>query len=189
MGSLMRSVFASSENTETKPNRSENDPYRIIREVKGIGFKTADRIALNLGLSNNGPERIEAGVLHVMQEAEEAGHTHSERRELALNSATLLETDANEVESRIDALLSGSHLVPTEPDWLQLPGSDRAEKTLAKSLCEILSSLLPPPDTNRQSRTMGAGESRLWFCSGTIKRRQRGVGLQSFHPYGWTRHG
>ena len=57
----------------------ENDPYRIIRDVKGIGFKTADRIALNLGLSNNGPERIEAGVLHVMQETEEAGHTHVEK--------------------------------------------------------------------------------------------------------------
>ena len=81
-----------------------------------------------------------------MQEAEEAGHTHSERRELALNSATLLETDANEVESRIDALLSGSHLVPTEPDWLQLPGSDRAEQTLAKSLRDLLHApLFPPP--------------------------------------------
>ena len=64
-----------------------------------------------------------------MQETEEAGHTHVERRELALNSANLLETEANEVESRIDALLSDSHLVPTEPDWLQLPGSDRAEQT------------------------------------------------------------
>ena len=124
----------------------ENDPYRIIRDVKGIGFKTADRIALNLGLSNNGPERIEAGVLHVMQETEEAGHTHVERRELALNSANLLETEANEVESRIDVLLSDSHLVPTEPDWLQLPGSDRAEQTLAKSLRDLLHapSSLPP---------------------------------------------
>ena len=99
----------------------ENDPYRIIRDVKGIGFKTADRIALNLGLSNNGPERIEAGVLHMMQESEDAGHTHVERRELALNSANLLETEANEVELRIDVLLSESHLVTTEPNWLQLP--------------------------------------------------------------------
>ena len=33
----------------------ETEPYRIIREVKGIGFKTADKIALNLGLASNGP--------------------------------------------------------------------------------------------------------------------------------------
>ena len=40
----------------------ETEPYRIIREVKGIGFKTADKIALNLGLASNGPARIDAGV-------------------------------------------------------------------------------------------------------------------------------
>ena len=124
----------------------ENDPYRIIRDVKGIGFKTADKIALNLGLSNNGPERIEAGILHTMQEAEDAGHTHAERRELALNSTNLLETDANEVEARIDALLSNADLVSTEPDWVQLPTANRAEQTLAQSLLTLLRSpsSLPP---------------------------------------------
>ena len=124
----------------------ENDPYRIIRDVKGIGFKTADKIALNLGLSNNGPERIEAGILHTMQEAEDAGHTHAERRELALNSTNLLETDANEVEARLDALLSNTDLVTTEPDWVQLPTANRAEQTLAQSLLTLLRSpsSLPP---------------------------------------------
>ena len=124
----------------------ETDPYRIIRDVKGIGFKTADRIALNLGLSNNGPKRIEAGVLHMMQESEDAGHTHAERRELALDSANLLDTDANEVESRIDALLESEDLVTTEADWVQLPSSSRAEQTLARSLRTILGtrSSLPP---------------------------------------------
>ena len=124
----------------------ENDPYRIIRDVNGIGFKTADRIALNLGLSNNGPERIEAGILHMMQESEDAGHTHAERRDLALNSANLLETEANDVESRIDALLSSAELVTTEPDWLQLPSSNRAEQTMTQSLIGILHSpsSLPP---------------------------------------------
>ena len=124
----------------------ENDPYRIIRDVKGIGFKTADKIALNLGLSNNGPERIEAGILHTMQEAEDAGHTHAERRELALNSTNLLETNANEVEARIDALLSNADLVTTEADWVQLPTANRAEQTLARSLLTLLRSpsSLPP---------------------------------------------
>jgi exodeoxyribonuclease V alpha subunit len=72
----------------------ETEPYRIIREVKGIGFKTADKIALNLGLASNGPARIDAGVLHTLQESEDEGHTHLERRELALNAANLLEADA-----------------------------------------------------------------------------------------------
>jgi exodeoxyribonuclease V alpha subunit len=124
----------------------ESDPYRIIREVKGIGFKTADRIALNLGLSNNGPERIEAGILHTVQEAEDQGHNHVDRRELVIQAANLLETDSNDVDQRIDALLQSCDLVPSTEDWVQLPTSARAEQTLARSLHALLDakSSLPP---------------------------------------------
>ena len=124
----------------------ESDPYRIIREVKGIGFKTADRIALNLGLSNNGPERIEAGILHTVQEAEDQGHNHIDRRELVILAANLLETDSNDVDQRIDALLQSCDLVRSTEDWVQLPTSARAEQTLARSLHALLDakSSLPP---------------------------------------------
>ena len=124
----------------------ESDPYRIIREVKGIGFKTADRIALNLGLSNNGPERIEAGILHTVQEAEDQGHNHVDRRELVIQAANLLETDSNDVDQRIDALLQSCDLVTSTEDWVQLPTSARAEQTLARSLHSLLDtqSSLPP---------------------------------------------
>ena len=124
----------------------ETDPYRIIREVKGIGFKTADKIALNLGLSNNGPERIEAGILHTVQETEDQGHNHVERRELVIQSANLLEADSNEVDKRIDALLESADLVPSREDWLQLPTSARAEQTLARCITTLSKtrSSLPP---------------------------------------------
>ena len=112
----------------------ETEPYRIIREVKGIGFKTADKIALNLGLASNGPARIDAGVLHTLQESEDEGHTHVERRELALNAANLLEADATDVENRIDALMSEGELVTSKPDWVQNPISARAEETLVRCL-------------------------------------------------------
>ena len=112
----------------------ENEPYRIIRDVKGIGFKTADKIALNLGLASNGPARIDAGVLHTLQESEDEGHTHVERRELALNSANLLEADAQDVENRIDALMKEGEMVTSKPDWVQNPISARAEETLVRCL-------------------------------------------------------
>ena len=112
----------------------ETEPYRIIREVKGIGFKTADKIALNLGLASNGPARIDAGVLHTLQESEDEGHTHVERRELALNAANLLEADAQGVENRIDALMKEGEMVTSKPDWVQNPISARAEETLVRCL-------------------------------------------------------
>ena len=116
----------------------ETDPYRIIREVKGIGFKTADRIALNLGLASNGPPRIDAGILHVMQECEDNGHTHFDRREIALQATELLEANSSEVENRISALLQQGEVVESMPDWVQLPTTARAENTLAHSLSLLI---------------------------------------------------
>ena len=118
----------------------ETDPYRIIREVKGIGFKTADRIALNLGLASNGPPRIDAGILHTMQECEDQGHTHFERREIALQATELLEANSTEVESRIDALLSLGEIVESQTDWIQLPST----------ACRSLPRPVPPFSTQGQ---------------------------------------
>ena len=112
----------------------ETDPYRIIREVKGIGFKTADRIALNLGLASNGPPRIEAGILHTMQECEDQGHTHFERREIVLQAIELLGANSDEVEARMNCLLEQSEVVESKPNWIQQPTTARAELTLAQSL-------------------------------------------------------
>ena len=127
-------------------NLLETDPYRIIREVKGIGFKTADRIALNLGLASNGPPRIDAGILHVMQECEDQGHTHFERREIALLATELLEANSQEVENRITVLTTQGDIVHSSEDWIQQPTTARAEYTLAQSLNLLLQgkSSLPP---------------------------------------------
>ena len=45
-------------------------PYRLVRDVRGIGFTTADRIARGLGLAPDSAERVEAGLLHVLEQAE-----------------------------------------------------------------------------------------------------------------------
>jgi exodeoxyribonuclease V alpha subunit len=116
----------------------ETDPYRIIREVKGIGFKTADRIALNLGLASNGPPRIDAGILHTMQECEDQGHTHFERREIILQAIELLEANSDEVEARMNCLLEQSEVIESKPNWIQQPVTARAELTLAQSLKFLL---------------------------------------------------
>ncbi|MCX4245918.1 SF1B family DNA helicase RecD2 [Paraliomyxa miuraensis] len=49
-------------------------PYRLAREVRGIGFSTADRIARGLGIALDSDERLEAGLLHVLEQAESDGH-------------------------------------------------------------------------------------------------------------------
>ena len=52
-----------------------NEPYRVAREIEGIGFKTADKIAINLGFANDAAPRLEAGILFAMEGLQEEGHT------------------------------------------------------------------------------------------------------------------
>ncbi len=47
----------------------------MAREIEGIGFKTADRIAINLGFANDAPPRLDAGILFAMETLQEEGHT------------------------------------------------------------------------------------------------------------------
>ena len=54
----------------------KGDPYRLAFDIFGIGFKTADRIAMSLGIAVDAPRRAEAGVLHVLAEFSNEGHVY-----------------------------------------------------------------------------------------------------------------
>jgi len=84
----------------------KNEPYRLAREVFGIGFKTADKIARNLGFSEDHPERIKAGTVYVLAEAcESGGHTYLPRPELTKQAAELLGVTSELVETSIEGLV------------------------------------------------------------------------------------
>ncbi len=69
----------------------QNDPYRLARDIFGVGFKTADRIAQALGLPSDHPSRIEAGIVYALNEMSDDGHVYAPRPELTGRVAGLLE--------------------------------------------------------------------------------------------------
>ena len=77
------------------------NPYRLAEEVKGIGFKTADRIAGNMGFPHDSPERVRAGVLYVLGELAGAGHTSFPRERLVPKASELLQVELELVESAL----------------------------------------------------------------------------------------
>lgn len=122
------------------------EPYRVAREIDGIGFKTADRIAVNLGFANDSPQRIDAGVLFAMDELQEEGHTAYPGPELVNYAAELLGTDPDLVRSRLEQLEEQKQLVQHGPinatgaaPLYQLPANDRAESRIAQTLHRIRS--------------------------------------------------
>lgn len=66
---------------DTVDKVSEN-PYRLAKDVFGIGFKTADKIALAMGMAPNAPQRIRAALVYYLNEAQEQGHLFLPRQEL-----------------------------------------------------------------------------------------------------------
>ena len=131
------------------------EPYRVAREVDGIGFKTADRIAINLGFANDAPPRLDAGILYALETLQEEGHTAFREAELRDHTSLLLETDSKLVEARIIALVDNKYLVRHWPSGvanplpgsglIQLPHNDRAEQKIADVIARLgkVSSCLP----------------------------------------------
>ncbi len=123
------------------------DPYQVAREIDGIGFKTADRLAINLGFANDSPQRLDAGILHALKEIETEGHTAFPKEALQAHAADLLQADGLKVGERLQALLEEKHLRPAEdPASIQLPATALAEERAAAALIRIRqqASRLPP---------------------------------------------
>ena len=59
------------------------DPYRLAREIYGIGFITADKIAREMGIAQDAPERVAAGVAYVLSQAADEGNVYLPADELA----------------------------------------------------------------------------------------------------------
>ncbi len=115
-----------------------NDPYRIAREIPGIGFKTADRIAINLGFANESPPRLAAGLLHVMAEFESEGHTAFPESEFLVHTAELLEANPAPLKEALETLVKDRHLVRLpEQSLVQLPATHRAEGRIAETLARL----------------------------------------------------
>jgi len=89
-----------------------HEPYRLAREVWGIGFKTADKIAQAIGIALDAPERLQAGVLHALGQAADEGHTLLPEDDLVAQAAALLLTDVGPIVAAISVLIGTGDLIP-----------------------------------------------------------------------------
>ncbi len=81
------------------------DPYTIVREVRGFGFKRVDKIARRMGTAKDDPSRIRAGILHCVVAALEQGDCWTDFEELIEQANTLLVMDDLDSRDRIETLL------------------------------------------------------------------------------------
>jgi exodeoxyribonuclease V alpha subunit len=100
---------------------AQNDPYRLAREVYGIGFLTADKIAKEMGIAHDAPERVAAGVAFTLSEAADEGNTYLPEKELTGRAAELLGVSEEKTREGIRSLLQDEQVwVEGEtPEWAE----------------------------------------------------------------------
>ncbi|MBN1137507.1 MAG: ATP-dependent RecD-like DNA helicase [Anaerolineae bacterium] len=142
-----------------------SDPYRLARDIHGIGFLTADKIARELGLAHDSPQRVQAGISYTLSQMADDGHVYAPQGELVAESARILEVPPGLVTDGI-AQLAADRQVHVEPLIYaaaldQAPPDPALREERAVYLLPFYHGELGV--ANRLKTLMNAGRSRLAF--------------------------
>jgi exodeoxyribonuclease V alpha subunit len=124
------------------------NPYRLARDIRGIGFKTADAIAMKLGIEKTAMVRVRAGISYALTEAMDEGHCGLPTDELGPLAERLLEVPSALVRTALDLELAEDAVVADrvgETPCVFLAGLHRAERTIAERLMRLANGSLPWP--------------------------------------------
>lgn len=90
----------------------QTDPYQLARDIYGVGFKTADKIARALGLPADHPSRIEAGLVFALNESANHGHVYAPQAELIEQAAGMLDLPPEQISPGIERLIQADRVKP-----------------------------------------------------------------------------
>ncbi|MGY4286949.1 RecD/TraA family predicted helicase [Bradyrhizobium sp. LM2.7] len=124
---------------------SEN-PYRLARDIRGIGFKTADAIAMKLGIEKTAMIRVRAGISYALTEAMDQGHCGLPSNELTRLAEKLLEVSVELVGTALALELTEGTVIADSVDetpCVFLAGLHRAERAIAEKLTRLTNGTLP----------------------------------------------
>jgi len=122
----------------------KQNPYRLCREVWGIGFKTADAIARRIGIPTDSPVRARAGLLYTLETQMEEGHCFSIEADLLLQGQALLDIPLEILAEALKEELTVGTLVK-QGDRIYLADLARAEQRVAAKLLRLLEAPCPFP--------------------------------------------
>jgi exodeoxyribonuclease V alpha subunit len=124
---------------------SEN-PYRLARDIRGIGFRTADAIAMRLGIEKTAMIRARAGISYALTEAMSEGHCGLPTAELIPFAEKLLEVDTSLLRTALDLERNDGIVLADrvgDTDCTFLAGLYRAERAVADRLLALANAKLP----------------------------------------------
>lgn len=114
----------------------KENPYCIARDIWGIGFKTADEIALRMGFEKKSSLRIRAGIKYALEKLAEEGHVYGYYEQTIEKTAEILDVDEDAIKQEIFGLKENKE-VTVDGEKIYLPQYFFAETGVARKLCEI----------------------------------------------------
>jgi exodeoxyribonuclease V alpha subunit len=140
----------------------QKTPYKLVQDVYGIGFKTADQIAQALGLAHDDPGRIEAGIAYTLNRMAEEGHVYVPQDELEPEAAEILALPDDKVRLVIDEL-EGEELIKRDTLTYDIPLAENGQPAVREERAVYLTPFFYSEvgATNRLRRLVAHPTSRL----------------------------
>lgn len=133
-----------------------SNPYQVARDISGLGFKTADQMAMAMGMKRDDPRRLHAAVLHVFQSLSRDGHCAAPRARIMKDVRKLLLVEDAPIKAAIDYLLQENDLIE-EPNGGQPVMFEssvlRCEEEIARRLIAMRASFEMPEDLDARIDT------------------------------------
>ena len=139
------------------------NPYRLARDIRGIGFRTADQIAASVGIEKTALVRVRAGVSYTLAEAMDEGHCGLPYEDLIAQAEKLIEVPAALIETAVFLELEAGEVIDDtleQKRCLFLAGLYRAEQEIAERLRRLVAGDTP-------WATIDAGKAIPWVESRT----------------------
>lgn len=158
-----------------------DNPYRLARDIRGIGFRTADTIAEKLGIEKTAMVRLCAGISYALTEAMGQGHCGLPVAELKDLAEKLLEVDRALITTALELELVGGTVIADtvgERECIFLSGLYHAEKKIAERLKTLLTGTLPWPAID-PDKALPWIEKRTGLTLAPSQREAIGLALRS----------
>jgi exodeoxyribonuclease V alpha subunit len=127
----------------------KSNPYQVCLDIWGVGFKTADQMALKLGMSPSAPERIKAFIRYLLEKDTEQGHVFSLQSELERNCAKELAVEEEKIKAAFQELKREKSVIAEKFDsetGVYLPFFYKAQEEIVSSIRRLASFPLSTPD-------------------------------------------
>ncbi len=110
------------------------NPYRLADDIWGIGFRTADTIAMKMGFGKERYARLRAGLLYALNRLADEGHCYATRDQLTGKGKELLEADEGLLSMTLDEMIRAKDVITEGTDMVYLPPFYFAETGTAARL-------------------------------------------------------